>query len=149
MQHEILPRTSVEVGYDRRWWLNFADVTDNLALVSSDFDPFSIVAPSDPRLPNGGGYTVGGLYDLNPRKLGLTDNIVRAADYYGGHTRYYDSVDVTVNARLQNGVALQAGTSTGRLISDQCGIRGQVPEFVSGANVGLTAPVPAVRRRPS
>ena len=74
------------------------------------------------------------------RKLGQTDNFVRQADDYGGHTRYNDSVDITVNARLRNGLNLQGGTSTGRLLSDQCGIRDDVPEFVSGANVGPVAP---------
>ena len=43
VQHEVLPRTSVEVGYARRWWQNFADVTDNLALSTADYDPFSVV----------------------------------------------------------------------------------------------------------
>jgi hypothetical protein len=140
VQQDVLPRVSLEVAYDRRWWLNFADVTDNLAVASTDYDPFSIVAPTDSRLPDGGGYTISGLYDLNPSKLGQTENLVRAADYYGGHKRYNDSIDLNVNARLTNGVNLQAGTSTGRLVSDQCDIRGQVPEFVSGANVGPVAP---------
>ena len=140
VQHEVLPRVSLEVAYDRRWWQNFADVTDNLAVASADYDPFSIVAPADARLPDGGGYTISGLYDLDPSKLGQTDNFVRQADDYGGHTRYNDSVDITVNARLRNGLNLQGGTSTGRLLSDQCGIRDDVPEFTSGANVGPVAP---------
>jgi hypothetical protein len=140
MQRQVLPGTSVEVAYARRWWINFADVTDNLAVSRADYDPFSIVAPADSRLPGGGGYTIGGLYDLNPSRLGQTDNLVRAADFYGGHTRYYDAVDVNVNARLGNGVSLQGGTSTGRLVSDQCAIRDQVPEFASGALVGPVAP---------
>ncbi len=140
VQHEVLPRVSLEVAYDRRWWQNFADVTDNLAVASADYDPFSIVAPVDARLPDGGGYTITGLYDLDPSKLGQTDNFVRQADDYGGHTRYNDSIDLTVNARLNNGLNLQGGTSTGRLFSDQCGIRDDVPEFVSGANVGPVAP---------
>ena len=101
VQHEVVPRVSLEVAYDRRWWQNFADVTDNLAVASADYDPFSIVAPVDARLPDGGGYTISGLYDLDPTKLGQTDNFVRQADDYGGHTRYNDSVDFTVNARLR------------------------------------------------
>ena len=74
---------AVEVAYDRRWWQNFADVTDNLAVASADYDPFSIVAPVDWRLPDGGGYTISGLYDLDPSKLGQTENFVRA----GGRLR--------------------------------------------------------------
>jgi hypothetical protein len=138
VQHEVLPRTSVEVTYARRWWRNFADVTDNLAVNPTDYDAFGVMAPADARLPDGGGYTIGGLYDLNPSRLGLTDNIVRAAEYYGGQTRYYDGLDVTVNARLRN-VTVQGGTNTGRLVSDVCEIRGQVPEL-AGTNVSVISP---------
>src|SRR5262249_37281622 len=74
----------------------------------------------------------------NPSKLGLTDNIVRAADYYGGQTRYYDGFDVTVNARLRD-VTVQGGTNTGRLVSDQCDIRSQEPELAA-TNVRIVSP---------
>ena len=59
VQHEILPRVSVEVGYTRRWLQNFT-VTDNRAAAPSDFTQFSVTAPLDPRLPGGGGYVVDG-----------------------------------------------------------------------------------------
>ena len=40
VQHELAPRVSVDFGYFRRWFGNFA-VTDNLALAPSDFTAFS------------------------------------------------------------------------------------------------------------
>ena len=46
MQREIAPRVSVDFGYFRRWFGNFA-VTDNRALAASDFTPFSVTAPVD------------------------------------------------------------------------------------------------------
>ena len=73
VQQEILPRVSLEVGYTRRWLQNFT-VTDNRATSAADFDPFSITAPLDPRLPGGGGYVIAGLYNVKPEKFGLTDN---------------------------------------------------------------------------
>ena len=129
VQHELLPRASVEVGYYRRWWQHYSDATDNLLVSAAEFDGFSITAPMDPRLPGGGGYVVGGLYDVTPVKFGLNNSIVEATDAYSKDVRYWDGIDINVNARLRNGLTLQGGTSSGRLVSDLCGVRAQVPEF--------------------
>jgi hypothetical protein len=69
IQQQLMARASIEVAYSRRWYHGFT-VTDNLALGASDLTPFSLVAPLDSRLPNGGGYTVSGLYDVVPNKAG-------------------------------------------------------------------------------
>ena len=63
-----MPRVSVEVGYYRRWWPIYdgADVTDNIAVSAAEYGQFSVTAPIDPRLPNGGGYTVDDLYNITP-----------------------------------------------------------------------------------
>jgi hypothetical protein len=127
VQHEILPRTSIEIGYYRRWWDNFI-VTDNLAVAASDFDPFSVTAPVDARLPDGGGYSLTDLYNVTPAKAGLIDNFVTRASKYGDQSEHFDAVDVTVNLRLQNSLTFQGGTSTGRGVTDNCEIRRQLPE---------------------
>ena len=57
VQHEILPRVSVDVSYSRRWWGNFF-VTHNRALGRADYDEVTLTAPLDSRLPDGGGYPV-------------------------------------------------------------------------------------------
>jgi hypothetical protein len=130
LQQEILPRISVEVGYTRRWLQNFT-VTDNLAVAPSDFTQFSVTAPSDPRLPGGGGYVVAGLYDVNPLKFGQTDNYRTYAPAYGNVSQMYNGVDVNVSARLRNGFQIQGGTSTGQTVIDSCDVRDKLPEQVS------------------
>jgi hypothetical protein len=132
VQHELMPRISLEVSYIRRWWHGFQnrDVTDNLLRTAADYDKFSVVAPADPRLPDGGGYVVEGIYDQNTSRIpfGVSENIIQAAEAIGNFDRYFDGFGVTVSARLRNGLTLQGGTSTGRLVEDICDVRDQVPE---------------------
>jgi hypothetical protein len=119
VQQEVLPRVSVEVGYHQRWFPDFS-VTDNRAVTPADYDPFSITAPSDPRLPGGGSYVISDLYDLSESAFGQTDNFVTHVQNFGDSGNYWHGVDLHVNARLTNGLALQGGTSTGRRVTDSC-----------------------------
>ena len=129
VQHEVLPRTSVEVGFFHREFFGFA-VTDNLAVSPSDFSQFSITAPQDPRLPNGGGYQVGTLYDLNnPALFGVTRNYFTYADRYGEAYQKFNGIDVNVSARPGNGLTVQGGFSGGYSTSDNCEVRDKVPEI--------------------
>ena len=73
VQHELRRGLSMDVGYFRRWFGNFG-VTDNLNLGPGDFGAFSVTAPVDARLPDGGGYTVNGFYNLNPDKVAVVPN---------------------------------------------------------------------------
>jgi hypothetical protein len=140
LQQELLPRVSVEVGYTRRWLQNFT-VRDNLSVSAADFDQFSIVAPSDPRLPGGGGYTVTGLYNVKPEKFSApVNNLSTYAPDYGTITQVYNGFDVNLNARMRNGVQLQAGTSSGQRVSDYCDVRSKLPEQTQGFSTGSELP---------
>ena len=46
VQQEILPRVSVELGYNRRWLTNFT-WDDNVLQATGDFKSFTVVAPTD------------------------------------------------------------------------------------------------------
>jgi hypothetical protein len=139
VQREIVPRVSLEVGYTRRWLQNFT-VTDNRATSVSDWTPYSITAPADARLPDGGGYVVSGLFDVVPAKSGVTDNFRTYAPNYGNMYQTYNGVDISVNARLRNGLQLQAGSNTGQRVTDYCEIRAQLPEQSGGFSTGSEVP---------
>ena len=132
VQQELLPRVSVNVGYFRRIFGNFF-VTDNLATSAADYNTFSITAPADPRLPGGGGYTVGNLVDVTPALAGVTNNFQTFSDVFGTQRRHWNGVEVNFTARIQGGLTFQGGTSTGRRIDDTCAIRAVVPEVALSA----------------
>ena len=101
------------------------------AVSPADFGQFNVVAPLDPRLPGGGGYTVGPIYNVNPDKFGVTDDYRTYSPAYGNVSQVYNGVDFSVNARLRNGLQVQAGTSTGQTVVDACEVRDKLPEQVS------------------
>jgi hypothetical protein len=127
----------VDVGYFRRWFGNF-QVTDNTLVGPADYDTFSLTVPVDSRLPNGGGYTVSGLYDLKPEAFGRVDNYNTLSDKYGKQTEHWNGVDIGVNARLENGLTLRGGLATGRRTQDNCEVVAALPEMLFGsANINL------------
>jgi len=127
VQHELTNRVGVDVSYFRRIYGNFT-VTDNRAVAATDYSPFQIVAPTNPELPDGGGYPVSGLFDVNPNRVGQVDNYVTFASGFGKQIEHWNGIDFTVNARPGRGLLLQGGISTGRTSTDNCEIRGVLPE---------------------
>jgi hypothetical protein len=128
VQHELMPRTSLDVAYFRRAYGNFA-ATDDRALASSDFDTFQFRAPTDSRLPDGGGQVISGLYDLKPAVFGRpANNFVTRAQDFGDQTERWHGVDIGLSMRAQNGLLVQGGVSTGSTLYDTCEIRAQLPE---------------------
>jgi hypothetical protein len=127
VQHEIVPRVSIDTAYFRRWYGNHL-VTDNTLVSASDYTAYSVTAPSDAGLPNGGGYGVSGFLDLNPNKVGQVNNLVTFAKNYGDLTEMWHGVDVNLTARLRNGLTASAGLSTGKSNIDACDVLAVVPE---------------------
>ena len=140
VQHEVLPRTSVEVGYYRRWFGNFI-VTDNRAVGPQDFNEFTITAPQNQSLPGGGGYT---LTYYDPKSLAVNNYLTFETDYGPARTQYWHGVDVNINTRMRNGLTFQGGTSTGRGVWDYCAVAAKLPGLF---NTSFPfPPLPAIRQ---
>jgi hypothetical protein len=138
IQQEIAPRLSASFGYFSRVYGNFM-VQDNENLAKTDFTQYSVTVPTDPRLPNSG-QTVTGLYDQN--MLVAAKNVIKNASDFGTQTMHWDGVDLSVDARLRNGLFLQGGFSAGKTMSDNCEIVDDVPEALTlGGPAGIQAPV--------
>ena len=123
VQQEIVPRISAEVGYSRRWFRG-TTVTDNLVRDPSQYDTWTINAPSDPRLPGGGGYPiVTYVPTAAAARIPAQNYVTFESDFHpDGDERinYWHGLDLTFNARLRQGLTLQLGTTTGRGINDDC-----------------------------
>jgi hypothetical protein len=127
VQQEIIPRMSVEVQYARRWYGNIR-VMDDLSAQPSDYTSVPITAPSDSRLPNGGGYTLTGM-NLSPLAAAQS-YFVTLSNNFGKQTEHFDGVNITVNARLQNGLLVQGGLGTGRRLTNDCDVVDDLPEML-------------------
>jgi hypothetical protein len=134
IQHQLLAGVSVYASYNRRWFGNFT-ATDNLLVSPSDYDPFCIAAPIDSRLPGGGGNSICGLFDINPSKFGLSNNVVRLAKNYGKQSEVFQGVDFSFNARLPLRGQLMGGVSTGRTAFDTCDVAGKVDNPATEVNL--------------
>jgi hypothetical protein len=111
VQHEVLPRVSIEVGYLRRWLQNFT-VTDNRAGTTD----YAIVQYRGTARFAAAGWrsTVSQLYNANQATVSLTDNYRIYAPNYGDQYSIYNGLELSINARMHS-VQLQAGAvSRGR-----------------------------------
>lgn len=119
IQRELARGLSVSADYHRRWYGNFR-VTQNLATTPSDYDPYCITTPADPRLPNGGGYQVCGLTNVSVAKFGRVQNRIRMSDNFGRQFEHYNGVDISFTARLPRDILFAGGLNNGRSETNSC-----------------------------
>src|SRR5262249_52020510 len=120
VHQQLMPNLSVGIDYFRRIYGNFLTIY-NTSVTPADYDPYSITAPVDPRLPNGGGYVIGGLYDLNPTKVGALTEIGTSSNTFGDQLQHWNGIDVNLTAR-RKAILFQGGLSTGKTVTDNCQI---------------------------
>ena len=91
VQQQVLPRVSVEVGYNRRWLDNFTS-DDNRAMQAR---PTSRRSPSWRRpirgCRGGGGQTISGLYNVNPNVVPAPARTTSTNDAYNTLASNYGS----------------------------------------------------------
>ncbi len=142
IQHELLPRFSAEVTYNRRSYSNltvtdqlgigcdrFNGVTDlrtcqegNLNFTNPSFGFFTAVAPSHPDLPGGGGYVIRGLSNVNPGLPASPGSAVTILEDLSYISNFVDTNFVwrgTERFGLR-GLRINGGTTTGRAVRDLC-----------------------------
>jgi hypothetical protein len=134
IQHELLPRLSVEAAYNRRWWGNFF-VTDNTLTTAADYDTYSIPIPQHDNLPGSGQMAQFVAVTAAANARGAQSYMTSEKDYGDARTAYWHGVDFTTTARLAFGLNLQGGTSTGRAVRDNCDVTAALPELLGTARV--------------
>jgi hypothetical protein len=128
IQQELMPRLSAEFSYQRRWLLNFS-ATDNRSVAANDYDQFSVFVPADPRLPNGGGGQIDGVYNITQAaSTRATDNFVTLADRFGERKQLTNSFSLNVTARPRFGLTMQGGFNYALTNENTCEIRTALPE---------------------
>ena len=138
IQHELLPRLSVEAAYNRRWWGNFF-VTDNTRTTAADYETYSIPIPQHEHLPEAGQTAQFVAITQAANSRGAQNYQTSEQDYGAARTSYWHGVDFTANARLAFGLNLQGGTSTGRGVRDNCEITRALPELLTTSRVDSCA----------
>jgi hypothetical protein len=150
VQHHVMQGLGVELSYYRRSTGN-QRVTENILVQPSDFAPFCVMTPSDPRLPGSGNQRICGFYDLDPLKLGQVQNFTTLASDFGGQARIYTGIEFNLNARLPGGIQLTGGTITQRVATDDCNLTvdnpskvfcKQTPPFLTTLKMMGTYPLP-------
>lgn len=121
VQHEIVPRVSIDVAYNRRWWGNFL-VTDNQLVSANDYQTWTVPVPSNANLPNSGSTATYVAITPTAFSRGAQNFETLETTYAPARTAYWHGVDVNGTARLQDGLTVQIGTTTGRGIRDLCAL---------------------------
>ena len=114
VQHQLMPRVSVTVGYYHRDFRNL-QVADNQNVSTADWSELSVNAPTDSRLPLSGQAIR--LFSLNAGKVGVaTDNLLT---YSTQNKSTYNGFEVSANVRRDK-LLVFGGVTTDRTVTNNC-----------------------------
>jgi hypothetical protein len=147
-QHELSAGLSINGGYyfNTGGYYRNTDsaqrVNNNLSVGPEDFDNFCVTAPSDARLPGGGGYPICGLSDVKPEKFGQSQLLVESDSKFGQDKRRNHFFGVGMTARLPRGIRAGGGFDAGVTSKDQCFVVDApgLTTYSIGANGGFWGP---------
>lgn len=122
VQQEVRPGIAVTAGFYRRSTGNDRAI-DNTLIGPGSYDTFCMTAPSDPRLPGGGGQRICGLSDLKSSARGLVNNYATYAETLGvRRTTITTGYEFSANARLPRGAFVQGGLNMNRSYQNTCDV---------------------------
>src|SRR5688572_5081080 len=114
VQHELMERVSMNAGFYRRQFYNL-DVIDNQNLALTDWTPFAITTPADPRLPLSGQPI--DMFTLNTNRLGVATDTLRTFSTI--NRTVYNGVELSANLRREK-LLLFGGINTERRAQTEC-----------------------------
>jgi hypothetical protein len=121
VQQQVYPRVSADFSFTHRSFHGFFVSDDINRNPATSYESYTLTAPSDPRLADGGGYPVLVYVPTAAANAVQPQTILRRESYYGDPRQStWDGVEFSVNARTRNGISAQFGGGTGRGVVDTC-----------------------------
>jgi hypothetical protein len=116
VQHELIPNVSLTAGFYHRTFQHIQYTKNTLVNPDTDYTPFTITVPKNPNLPDGGGQVIT-MYNLNPTKLGVQNNVLTWSDK---NSRVYNGIEISANARFGSRAFVFGGITTERTATNNC-----------------------------
>ena len=121
VQQQIIPRVSADFSFTHRTFNGFFVSDDINRNPATSYESYTLTAPQDSRLADGGGYPVVVFVPTAAANLVQPQTILRPESFYGDERiSKWDGFEISLNARMGNGLTTQVGTSTGRGLVDTC-----------------------------
>ncbi len=142
LQQQVVPRVSADFSVTHRTFHGFFVTDDVNRDPATSYESYTLTAPQDSRLVGGGGYPVTVFVPTVAANAVTPQTILRRESFYGDERNSsWDGFEVTLNARMSNGIMTQMGTSTGRGSVDTCATATKYNQVA--ANTGVyTGPNP-------